>query len=176
MFLDHVPQTIIAGDSYSLLLSYGDYPATSGWAIVLYLNGAVSIQIPGTTSGTSYAFDLTSAKTSLLQAGTSAYSIAVTSGTEKHTVESGFITVTEALAGAASKVIATERILNAINAAIEGRITDDVQSLSIAGRSISLIPITELLNLRAVYTKELAVMKGGQSSARRTVPVRLGRM
>ena len=172
MILTSFPREIIAGDSYSLLLAYSDYPASAGWSITLYLNGPVSIQLTGSASSDSYAITIPTTKTGLLTVGTYAYSIAVSNSSgEKHTVESGFLAVSDNLAGKANTILQAERILNAINCAIEGRITDDVQTLSIAGRSISLIPVTDLMTYRAMYTKELAVLKGGQFAARRTIPV-----
>ncbi|MEM7724194.1 MAG: hypothetical protein AAF376_17760 [Pseudomonadota bacterium] len=48
------------------------------------------------------------------------------------------------------------RILAAIEATIEGRVTKDADSYSIEGRSISRTPMADLLRLRTVYTREVA--------------------
>lgn len=49
-----------------------------------------------------------------------------------------------------------ERILAAIEATLEGRVTKDAESYSIEGRSISRTPIADLLRLRNVYAAEVA--------------------
>lgn len=51
---------------------------------------------------------------------------------------------------------AAERILAAIEATLEGRVTKDAESYSIEGRSISRTPIADLLRLRNVYAAEVA--------------------
>lgn len=49
-----------------------------------------------------------------------------------------------------------QRMLDAIEAALEGRVTADVQSYQISGRSITKIPIAELMTLRKQYMVEVA--------------------
>ena len=48
------------------------------------------------------------------------------------------------------------RALDNINAVLENRVTKDVASYSIAGRSVTKIPFNELLDLRDYYRKEVA--------------------
>ena len=48
-----------------------------------------------------------------------------------------------------------QRTLDAIEAVIEGRATSDHESYSIAGRSVTRIPIAELLTLRGRYRSEV---------------------
>lgn len=47
-----------------------------------------------------------------------------------------------------------ETMLANIEAVLEGRITSDVESYTIAGRQITKIPITELLTMRDKYRAE----------------------
>ena len=53
-----------------------------------------------------------------------------------------------------------ERILNAINAAIEGRADQDVSSYTIGTRRLDRIPMMELLSLRATYITAVRREKG----------------
>ena len=46
-------------------------------------------------------------------------------------------------------------MLAAIEAVLEGRITADIETYSIAGRQITKIPISELLTLRSKYKIEV---------------------
>ncbi len=48
------------------------------------------------------------------------------------------------------------RMLNAIEAALEGRASKDTESYTIEGRSLSRTPIPDLLRLRAIYRREVA--------------------
>jgi len=54
-------------------------------------------------------------------------------------------------------------MLNAIEAVLEGRITADVESYSIAGRSITKIPVSELLVLRSKYKAEVQSQEAAEN-------------
>jgi hypothetical protein len=47
-----------------------------------------------------------------------------------------------------------KKVLDAIEAVLEGRATRQDQSYSIAGRTLALTPIPDLMKLRAVYKDE----------------------
>ena len=49
-----------------------------------------------------------------------------------------------------------ETLISAIETVISGRISSDVESYQIAGRSITKIPITELIPLRKELKRELS--------------------
>lgn len=57
-----------------------------------------------------------------------------------------------------------ERILDAINATIEGRVTADADSYSIEGRSIARTPIADLLRLRTLYKNEVRAQRNPNAS------------
>ena len=65
-----------------------------------------------------------------------------------------------------------ERALVVIEAAIEGRLTKDMESYSIGGRSITKIPIRELIGLRAKYRASINSQRYGTIG--RPVEVRFG--
>lgn len=62
-----------------------------------------------------------------------------------------------------------ERILAAIDAAIEGRALNPNENYTIEGRSLSRTPIADLMRLRAAYRKEVAAEKGFGGPRRRPV-------
>jgi hypothetical protein len=55
------------------------------------------------------------------------------------------------------------KMLDAIEAVLEGRITSDVEQYSIAGRQITKIPISELLILHDRYKAAVAQEKAAES-------------
>ena len=173
--LYNVPSTIVAGDYYELLLKYDEYPTSeASYTPNLYIRGASTVDVNGTVQGDYYRFVITSTQTSILKSGTYQYSVTVKDGTQRKTAASGWLTVDADLATSSAKISHAEKMITAIECVLEGRITDDVTSLSIAGRSISKIPIDELMILRANYYKELSVLKHGPSAARKKVPIVFG--
>jgi hypothetical protein len=57
-------------------------------------------------------------------------------------------------------------MLAAIESVLEGRITADVEQYTIAGRSITKIPVEELLKLRSLYRSEVNAEKAADRIAR----------
>ena len=49
-----------------------------------------------------------------------------------------------------------ERILDAINATLEGRVSKDADSYTIEGRSITRTPMADLLRLQGIYERKVA--------------------
>jgi hypothetical protein len=63
-----------------------------------------------------------------------------------------------------------ERLLNAIDDVIYGRVTDDVEEVTIAGRSIKKIPLAELLALKSKLERRVWRLRNpGQSAVARVV-------
>jgi hypothetical protein len=172
--LTSVPSSIVAGDGYIIDLTYPDYLPADGYTGVLYLRGIQVLRANGSTNGDAHRFTLSSTSTATLAAGTYEYSVGFTKAGNRVTVTTGFITVKADYATAGTRISHIEKTLQAIEAVIEGRITDDVQNLSIAGRSIQNIPIMELMELRGMYTKELSALKGTAGSVRKTVRLNFG--
>ena len=169
--LTEFPTEITAGDAYTIELEFQDYPASCGYSGSLYLRGATSLNVTGSANEAAHVFGLTSTATSKLTEGVYEYAIAVSLSGNRTTVEAGYLTVKPDLATSGTRVSHVSKMLSAITAVLENRVTDDVQSFSIAGRSLTNIPIIELLELRAQYTRELTVLTAGPSAARKTVPV-----
>lgn len=168
MNLTVLPNSIIAGDGYTIDLTY-EYKPSDGYSAVMYLRGSQVLAVDATVIGDSFRFALTSSITRNLSEGIYEVAVAVKKNDERTTVQTAWLEVKADFASAGNRVSHAERVLAAIEDAIAGRVTDDVESLSIAGRSISLIPIMELLQLRAIYTKEVNALKGRSSYQTKTV-------
>lgn len=172
--LTAIPSSITAGDGYTIDITNSDYLPSDGWSGVLYFRGVQVLRANASSNGDAHRFTLSSTTTATLGAGTYEYSVGFSKNGNRTTVETGFITVKADYATAGTRISHIEKTLQAIESVIEGRVTDDVQNISIAGRSITNIPIMELLELRGLYTKELAALKGTSGSVRKTVRLNFG--
>lgn len=161
------PSFITAGASFRLDRSYGAYNNTD-WTLTLIFAGAVTKAIAGTpqitpdpNDGALFHIVLAPSDTQPLQqagAGVSApytYVERLTNAASGQIVDvvSGRVMVEPnlALADAGASVSYEEKTLTVLEAALQGRLTSDIEHYSVAGRSVSKIPVQELLRLRGVF-------------------------
>jgi hypothetical protein len=156
------PSDIIAGDRIAWKRSDldSDYPIASyslKYSARLENAGSTEIEITATESGSDYIVEVGQATTAAYTAGVyhwQAYIIR-TSDSERITVDSGTWEVK------ANRDAATtdprnhvKKVLDSIEATIEGRASKDQESYSIAGRSLGRTPIADLILLRDKYRTE----------------------
>ncbi len=184
---DAPPDRFAAGDTLRWRYSSADYPANDGWALSYRLVGAgIALTITASAEGTGFIAEASAAQTgglSVPAAGVPCTLIGyVIKGTERWAVhragclvQANPATATGDLRGHAAKV------LDAINALLEGRATKDQQSYKIGERELTRIPIPELLQLRDYYKLETqreataAALASGLGGRPRTVLTRFGR-
>lgn len=154
------PPTFSAGTTFKVDRWFEDY-ASSDFTYTLYLAGAAILNVEATPDpdGVTFHVVLSAAQTATLNttAQPAPYSYVerlsdpVTG--EVYDVGVGRIMVGPNLATVAAGAMVSfeEQTLNAIEATLQGRITSDIEQYSIAGRSITKIPIRELLQLRGQY-------------------------
>jgi len=157
------PATVIAGDRIAWKRSDldVDYPVASyslTYSARLEGSGTTEIALTATESGTDYIVEVPAATSAAWTVGRyhwQAYIIR-TSDSERVTVDSGVWEVRANRDAATTDPRTHARItLEAIEAVIEGRATKDQLSYSIAGRSLSLTPVADLLLLRSTYQAEV---------------------
>ena len=156
------PSDIIAGDRIAWKRSDldSDYPIASyslKYSARLENAGSTEIEITATESGSDYIVEVGQSTTAAYTAGVyhwQAYIIR-TSDSERITVDSGTWKVK------ANRDAATtdprnhvKKVLDSIEATIEGRASKDQESYSIAGRSLGRTPIADLILLRDKYRTE----------------------
>jgi len=153
-----VPDDLIAGDSWQFDLSFGDYPAGSGWTATAYFRGAGMINVEATADGDTFQFRATPSENAALVAGVYRYFIKVTDGTDTFTADQGEVEVlaNAALASAAELQTHAEKTLALVEALIEGRMVDGVEAAQIFGRNWQKVPMEQLLKVRAAYRAEVA--------------------
>lgn len=147
------PDVIVPGTTVKWTSSFSDYPASAGWTLKVYLAGLSQFAggngIAGSASGNDFAFTLSTTDTNLLAGGYRWQLIATKSG-ETYLAASGVLTVLEGVAGAAAGSGSfLEEQLVVVEAAINKRLTADMESYQIAGRAVVKIPMNDLFRLRA---------------------------
>lgn len=176
---DIEPTQITAGDTISWSRSLPDYPAGT-WILnysLLSLSG--SIQIASVASGADHLISVDMATSSAYVPGTYSWQAWVTNGIERYPVGTGSIDILADYAafgsGAADTRSHVKKVLDAIEAVIEGRASAGDQQLSIDGTTLIKMTVTELLALRYSYQAEYrlerqrARIAGGKNSGRKIV-------
>ena len=151
------PTTFVRGDTVKWTKTLADYPA-SVWTLTYEFRGPSSHQVVASASGDDHAVALTPAETAVWNAGDYWWEAYADDGTDRHKAISGALTVSTDFA--ADDAIADHRthakkVLDAIEAVIENRATKDQQAYTIAGRSLQLTPLADLLRLRKEYKAEV---------------------
>lgn len=158
------PERVAAGDTWVWKYSDPDFPLTEGWALSYALAGAAVLAWTagwGSASGNVTTVTIPAATTTDLTAGSYEFTrIWTGSGTyagRVHTVALPRLTI---LANPQTRAAGdgqthAERTLAVLEAALEGRLTDDIEQYQIGGRAVSKIPVRELVALRATYRLEV---------------------
>ena len=159
-----VPLRFTAGDFLTWRIGYSDYPASQGWGLSYALvNSAAKITFSATATGDDFLVAVPMATTAAYAAGVYQWQAYASNGTQRFTVASGEITIDANLAGATTLDTRSQakRILDAVEAVLEGRASSDQQKYAIAGRSLERTPIPDLIKLRDKYA---AIYKSEQSA------------
>lgn len=156
----------IAGDTVSVTSSYHDYSSLDGWSSTIYFNGPTNFNITG-SSGTSgeYLFTIPGTRTAYSKPGTYDYYVRLTSGSIVQTVETGVVTIYANPEFTVSKEQLATRMIDLIEKALYNQLStgEAVESISIAGRSLSMMNRTDLLNERAFWNRELKAIRNART-------------
>jgi hypothetical protein len=138
-----------------------DIKASEGWTlkyVAVGRLGVVSITASADTDNADdFKFTATAATTAAYVAGDYQWQIVATKTTTRYTIATGIVTVTDNIAGRSAAYdnrSHAKKVLDAIEAIIEGRASADQQSYTIAGRSLTRTPMQDLMRLRAMYKAE----------------------
>ncbi len=152
------PTIIIAGDTvkWKRIDLSADYPAST-WTLKYILRGPSVQNITAAADGDNYSITITAAATTVWTAGNYWWEAYVSKGSERYRVDSGTLKVQtnlEGVAGIYDGRSHVKRVLDAIEATIEGTATKEQASMTIAGRTIQRRTVQELLVLRDRYKAE----------------------
>lgn len=148
------PEQLVIGDRWLWeRQDLADYPASTWTLSYALVNAAGKVTITAAANGTFHRVDVAAAVTALYGHGTYRWQAYVTSGSDRRMVGSGTVLVKPNFAGASALDARghARRVLDAIEAVIEGRATKDQMGLSINNRSLQRTPIADLLLLRDRY-------------------------
>ncbi len=183
------PAVLVAGDRFTWKRDdlASDY-SPSAFALTYEFHedsgggGSHKFTITATEADDTYYIEVGSSTTASYSVGDYIWEAYITrsSDSERIMVDSGRTEITENLANTNADIRShAKKVLDAIEAVIEGRATIDQSSFSIAGRSLSRMSVDELMTFRdrykAEYLKEikLARIRNKQGSGN-TIKVRFG--
>lgn len=184
------PEKIIAGDTLQFTKAISDYEPADGWALSYALvKDAVQITFTSSDNGDgSHLVTVAAATTAAYTAGVYKWQSYVTKTTERFAIDSGTMEVTADYAtetGGLDARAHCKKMLDALEAMLEGKATRDQQSYSIsfgdggASRSISRLSFGEIMEARKFYKNEYQRLLRQEKLAAgldsgRTIHVRMG--
>ena len=152
------PEKLTSGVTWKWKKTISDYPA-SEWTLTYYLrkDGATATSFSATADGDTHLVTVTAATTAGYAAGVYDIVGVVVKAAEKYVVYDGIFEVltNPATAGAYDPRTHARRVLDLIEAALEGRIPNGMESYSIGGRSINKIPLNQLRELYEKYKQDV---------------------
>ena len=165
MTLTSIPTKIISGSSATCRLTCG-YSPQEGWALSLALRGAGEPKnVDGVADGDAFLVALPED----LAAGRWWWQAKVTNGTETHVPMTGELLVESNLFDEAAGYDGRSEAraaLEAIDAVLANKATQDQQSYTIKGRSLTRYPVADLMKLRAFFAAKVR-REGGKSGFRK---------
>lgn len=181
--LTRVPTAIVQGVSVAWTWSNADYLPADGWGLVYAFEGPSSLDVAGVVEGDGFRVDLTTAQTAALLPGFyrwQAFVARAAPTAERELVAAGALEVCldlEASAATGQQKSFARRMVEALQAQLEGRATDGQSAMTINGRSISRIPILELEQALTRFesklrAEEAALAQGATPGKRRPIKVR----
>jgi len=144
-------QKLYAGDSWSWTESLAEYPA-SQYTLKIYLQyrAEAVIELTGTASGDDHVFTYTAEAE--LSGGEYVYRAKVIDEDDNvTTIESGSVIIKADLAASTDSRNHYQKVIDAVEAIIEGRASKSYESISINGRAITEMSHSELLKLHSRY-------------------------
>ena len=169
--LTAVPDRLIAGDTYRIVLSPPEYPATAGWSLVLSIAGAEVVSITSQPSGDAHQLDLTATHSAALVAGAYRWSIRAKNGTAAHTYDGGQLTALADLATASPGEQGGywERLLGICRTARERILAGEMREYMIDGSRVVLLTLDDVNKTETRAQRMISAAKGGSSFKRRRV-------
>lgn len=164
-----MPVRLTAGETAQWYQAVADVELAPGGAYTLrvYLNGASKCTLTASDDDGQWLVTLPASTSGGLAAGTYQWHAFAEQGTgdavERVPVASGVLDVrpNPVTAAAGELVSHATRALAMVEAVIEGRITDDVESYTIGNRQVTTMSIRELTQLRGIYAAQVARERSG---------------
>jgi hypothetical protein len=154
------PEKLTSGVTWKWKKTISDYPA-SEWALTYYLrkDGASATSFSAAADGDSYLVTVAAATTAAYASGIYDFIGWVIKGTEKYEVFNSMIEVlpNPTNTSAYDPRSHARRVMELLEAAMEGRVPNGMESYSIGGRSINKIPLSQLRELWEKYKQDVVM-------------------
>jgi hypothetical protein len=142
-------------------IEYADIKASAGWTLKFTAVGRLGIvaitAAADPDNSDDFKFTATAAVTAAYVAGDYKWQLTATKTTTRYTIAEGWVTLLDNIAVRTALYdnrSHAKKVLDAIEAVIEGRASQDQMSYQIGGRSLSKTPIPDLIKLRSLYKDE----------------------
>lgn len=157
------PLDITAGSTVKWKKTLSHYKASDGWTLTYAIRGATILDITASADGADHSVTLSATQTGALKSGTYWWNAYASKGVERFDVGTGTFTVKANLAsllgGAYDGRSHVKKVLDAIEATLEGRASTLDKETEINGVRVEFYSATELLLLydryKAMYSKEV---------------------
>jgi hypothetical protein len=169
--LTAMPDTFAAGTTLKYTRSLQDYPANGGWTLTLALSGAIGLTKDADPSGPDFVITLIPAVSATLAAsGLYRWEERVHNGVDVYSVGSGSVFVTPNVALVTDLRSMDERLLEAIDAVLVGKVVDDVIQYTIESRGLTRMDPERLWALRQKVARNVTRARAmGKPGRRRLV-------
>lgn len=175
----NVPAQLRAGDTWEWTRDLPDYPAPT-WVLTYYLVNECDAPagLVAVASGTQHAVTVSAVDSAQIAPGRYRWYAKAVSGAAAKTAEEGWV---EVLPDASTQEkfdarTTPEVLLAAVEATLLGRAKSDQLAMSINGRSISRIPLSELAQWRDSLRTEIKAQEAAETAgAGRDIKVRIRR-
>lgn len=164
--LTAMPDTFRAGTTLRYRRTLGDYPASAGWALTVFLAGAGVSSAIGVANGDDFDVEIPASETALLPPGVYGWTEIVEQGDDKHDPASGVVTVLPNLATATPGSLQSweERELAALDQAILDLTTSGITSYQIGTRAATKNDLGLLYRLRGSVKAAVEAQRTGSAT------------
>jgi hypothetical protein len=147
------PGTLTAGDTAKWTRSLPEFSPADGWVLSYSFRGPSKLDVQAAAQTADWLVTLLATDTAKLEAGRYEWIARVALAGEVYTVADGTLLVEPnlALANAGDRLSHDERMLAALEALAEGKVTADAESYSIGDRSIVKLPMEQVLRFIGIY-------------------------
>lgn len=152
-----VPSALTVGDSWAFTLGIPNYDRPT-WTATLYLRSATAAYtVVSSGAGPDHAFSASAVATAAYAPGDYRWQMSVASGSTRLTIAEGWITLlpNPASTGNRDPRSWARRTLEAIEATLENRASNDQLTMQIRDRAIGRMPLPDLLKWRDDLRKEV---------------------
>lgn len=150
------PTQVTAGTNWAWDITDADYPPSDGWTLSYAIRGATAadkLDVEATPDADEAVYQVrVAAASSAISAGLYHWAKFVEDvDGNRYERGRGTLRVLPDFGAADTYQTHEQTVLAVLDAAIEGRLTSDMEQFSIRGRSVTRIPIAELKKLRGEY-------------------------